>query len=594
MEVDEFSLEQRLSETMRSDKVVAALFSTYSFDRNFFEDVALRLIEQGRARGTVLATVIVDHTRYADPNARSGRGYDVVLAPPSRVWHAKAITLMVRNGDDKRTVLAVGSGNLTRAGWQKNRELFSVTSWPGWKLPRAIMEWLAEPWLRTRWFGDWAKSNVTHMYSTGEQRLVSSVTTPLWDQVPWLKWRWTEAHVVAPFCDSVEDPDAAKWSEKFFVNFANCAAKGARLNVYLRGIDESTRTVIGDRAVFERVKKQLHGVGVLSIRPIFPKSGRLLHAKLIAAKIGAKWSMLVGSPNATAPALISPGSNVELAWDIEDISKPKGLLPSVPSVNIADLRFEKNQITRQKLWNAIQSARFVPTHQSHGALEVEWIGKHGPHDTVTSLDNHNLDDFTDVDMQGVQSWFLETMPAHDLNKHRPGVVPIEMPAEAVILVEDATKEMSPDDLLNQLAGTVTIEDEAVETTTQTSQNSNPSARRKNSKHFEWRKKVLTLDRQLRSLGQRLAEANTRQEIALIKRNIQDAWKAHDPHDGERTAVENAWRQWVRAGLSQSLSAARFDGRTKLHKPLLALEKRWLKEVPAKLRDFPIVVERSSD
>ena len=143
------SLAERLSDEIGGGRVIAALFSTFTFRREFFERVPLSLITaEGRRRGFLPITAIVDRTQFEG----GGWGYEVVRAPADRRWHAKLLAVMVEDQGAHGPVLAIGSGNLTRSGWERNLELFCVDSWPAWSLPPAVHAWLRTPWLRSSAF----------------------------------------------------------------------------------------------------------------------------------------------------------------------------------------------------------------------------------------------------------------------------------------------------------------------------------------------------------------------------------------------------------------------------------------------------------
>src|SRR4051812_16433285 len=87
------SLADRLSAELAGGRVEAALFSTFTFAREFFERVPLSLItNESRRRGLIPVTVVVDRTQFQG----AGWGYQVVRAPAGRTWHAKLVALMVK------------------------------------------------------------------------------------------------------------------------------------------------------------------------------------------------------------------------------------------------------------------------------------------------------------------------------------------------------------------------------------------------------------------------------------------------------------------------------------------------------------------
>ena len=150
--VPSVALLDRLADAIGSSRVAAALFSTFTFGREFFERIPLPLITaEGRRRGLLPITLVVDRTQFEG----SGWGYEVVRAPAGRRWHAKLVVVMVEEDGHPRTVVGIGSGNLTLSGWERNLELFHVDSWSGWTLPAAVIDWLTTTWLLPNHFADW-------------------------------------------------------------------------------------------------------------------------------------------------------------------------------------------------------------------------------------------------------------------------------------------------------------------------------------------------------------------------------------------------------------------------------------------------------
>jgi hypothetical protein len=242
------SLEDRLADEIGPGRVVAALFSTFTFGREFFERVPLSLITDEGRRRFLPITVVVDPTQFKG----SGAGYEVKRAPGGRRWHAKLVAAMIEVDREPRTVVAIGSGNLTRTGWEQNLELFHVDSWSGWRLPSAVVAWLRSPWLHASHFAKWARDEGVVTKRRYHQSVLGSNAEPLWDQLDFVRRgrRWSEIHIVSPFGDVGGDEAAeADACGPFFEHVLDHAVmNGARMTVYLREADKAG-TAYGDAVV---------------------------------------------------------------------------------------------------------------------------------------------------------------------------------------------------------------------------------------------------------------------------------------------------------------------------------------------------------
>ncbi|HMS73141.1 MAG TPA: hypothetical protein PKB03_08900, partial [Baekduia sp.] len=106
-----------------AEEAEEALFLTYTANLEFFERFAL-----GQARSLQAATtVIADATMVtSDPLSVRGAGLryldERAVCPSRTAFHPKLIVLASRD----QAMVAVGSGNLTLAGWHGNHELWTV------------------------------------------------------------------------------------------------------------------------------------------------------------------------------------------------------------------------------------------------------------------------------------------------------------------------------------------------------------------------------------------------------------------------------------------------------------------------------------
>lgn len=576
--VPEGCLADRLGEEIGAARVFAAFFSTFTFRREFFERVALPLVtSEGRRRGLLPITVVVDRTQYQG----SGWGYEVVRAPGGRRWHAKLIAAMIEEQGHRRTVMAIGSGNLTRSGWERNLELFHVDSWWGWRLPEAVLTWLRASWLRPSAFARWSKDERVESARRHHQSVLGSTAEPLWQQLDFSRRRWSELHVVSPFGDADDDErEAADSCGPFFDRVLELArSKNARLTVYLRGTDETGTRGYGDPGLLKRVGRRAQ----LQLRAVPSDGDRLLHAKLLAARTDAGWSVLAGSPNATAPAFVTRHGNVELACEFRSVGStlPKGLLPSSRPIKLAEV--VAPEVTESKRrWQCLESATYHPRRKK---IVLRWKKGHGAFDSRVLLEGRDLVP-ENVDLSRIQDRFLTTVPRGSTRlKYEPDFVPIDVPDEEPDLIEDAAEEaMTADDWLARLEGADGMRDELTGQPGGKGGGGEKTAR-EDSQRFLWRERVLMLDQRLRGFEAALEAAYTKREVSHLRKIAVGVWRAHEPDEPGLSNELRAWRRWVRAGLWQVLH--RIDRRDVLARPLSNLAERWKRKVPAPLREFEI-------
>ncbi|MBI3780617.1 MAG: hypothetical protein HY278_06135, partial [candidate division NC10 bacterium] len=541
------ALADRLSEEIGAGKVRAALFSTFTFGREFFEKVPLSLISNdGEWRGRFPVTVIVDRSQFGG----QGWGYEIVRPPGDRLWHAKVVALAVRGPGpemSRSTVLAIGSGNLTRSGWEQNQELFHVSAWPGWALPEAIQEWLREPWLRDSMFGRWTREEgIATVPRNQRMRIVSSLKKPIWQRIEASNrgFEWNEAHVVAPFSD-VDNDDALRGHQgrKFFTTLLEGARPNpkARLTVYLRGMEEEGNAAQGDPKVFEKLRKRKEIE--LNLRVVRPAGDRFLHAKLLALRSGRRWWVVVGSPNATGPGMIDPNGNVELALEFRNIGNglPRGLLPKSYGIFLQDI---KRPIQRRvRRWLALESAEYKPTKMEN-RLILKWIRNHGVDDTRVFLGDQELDP-KELDLNNArvslskiqeravkQERTLKTVPRSSTATHyEPGFVPIQMSADELNLPGLDDEERTADGWLELLDGgsALTLLQHDVGTGISGAKRLGRRGE-KSEEPFAWKKRVKDLMIILRGFQSQIARADSKQEVEYLRSIVVKTWDAHDPED----------------------------------------------------------------
>jgi hypothetical protein len=580
MSVTEHCVSDRLTQEIGAARVVAAFFSTFTFRREFFERVALPLVTlEGRRRGFVPITVVVDRTQFEG----AGWGYEVVRSPVGRRWHAKLVAAMTEDEGERRTVLAIGSGNLTRSGWERNLELFHVDSWSGWRLPAAILSWLRTFWLGESAFARWSREFGVASIRRHHESVIGSIAEPLLYQTELVRpgRRWSELYVVSPFGDADdEEREAADSCGPFFDGVLDQAlSTKAPLTVYLRGTDETGKRGYGDPAVLKRVSKRVR----LQIRVVPSDGDRLLHAKLFAARADGWWSVLTGSPNATGPAFVTPRGNIELACEFRRVGKalPRGLLPAARPIKLAAV--VRAEITEPKpRWECLESATYNPRRKK---LFLRWKNGHGLFDSRVLLEDRDLV-ADNVDLSRIPDRFLKTVPRGSTKlKYEPDFVPIEVPDEEPdLIVGSAEQAMTADNWLARLEFAGISGDEP------TGQNggrgrSGKKTAREDSQRFPWRERVLMLHQRLRGFEAALDDAYTKREVNHLRKIAVGVWRSHEPDEPGLTTELRAWRTWVRAGLWQVLHD--IDRRDKLGRPLSKLATRWKRKVPVRLREFEI-------
>jgi hypothetical protein len=581
--VNTANLLEELVARIEGGRVRAAFFSTFTFSPAYFGAQPLRaLTREGLDVGNIPITIVVDGKQFRGCE----RGYEVVKAPVN-LWHPKAVLLMVAQpgATAQWTVVAVGSGNLTRAGWEHNQELFVIDCWDGWCVPRAIAAWFEEPWLRNSGFAQWCRTHgVRQKNGDGSATLLSSLHVPLWPRLELAAagHQWTEAHVIAPFSDQSADLDAEPGGKggAFFKSLVDHAAPGATLHVYLRRLDLEGWHAVGMKSVFEDLAEMLGGRSRLKLHLVASERGRILHAKLFAWRVRGSWTVVLGSANATRAAMCEdPGTgNVELAWEFRRVggALPAGLLPGAPIVPLADVHFHPPAFDSRPLWDAVEAAVFDPRARR---VRLRWRAGANRALTEVRLSGRAVDPAR-ISLTGTEDRALEVVPrrADDRRTHRTSWVPIQIPDNMADDGIDAEAELGADDWLRLLGNP----DMSATTLREGERGvARVGSRRPNgsSGEWQWGTRVAEFEGRIVAVADAVRDAETHAAVARLVRVLDGAWRTHDPRTAG-TAAERAWRSWVRAGLIDALSVV--DGRSGLHRPLAARRKRWLVRVDHRL------------
>lgn len=118
-----------LLEELRKGGYEASLTTTYNAYLPFYEDVVLRRLINAGVRHNVL---MMDRHQYAasishDPPRQAGRRYTLIPVQVGGAFHPKLIFLFGKS----KGLIAIGSHNLTLAGFGFNRELTNLIKVPG-------------------------------------------------------------------------------------------------------------------------------------------------------------------------------------------------------------------------------------------------------------------------------------------------------------------------------------------------------------------------------------------------------------------------------------------------------------------------------
>lgn len=579
------NLLESLVDEVSGMRLRAALFSTYTFGATFFQRGPLQTFtREGADIGLVPITVIADRKQFRG----AGRGYEVVLAPVN-LWHPKLVLMMVEEPGtgNRRTVMAVGSGNLTQAGWERNREFFLVEAWPGWGVPSALQEWLDAPWLKESAFARWNYRDGGGRRN-GDRRstLLSGMHQSIWSQLELCcgTGRWSEAHVLAPFTDQSSDPDAEPGGlgRGFFTALLDKSSPEATLHVYLRGTSPDAEQAVGSKQVFEALEKRL-GASRFKVHVVRPECERYLHAKLFAWKVGGIWTVVAGSPNATSAAMVQgpEHGNVELAWELRRVGKslPKGLFPKCKALRVSDVTFTDPAFDLRPCWEALESATANP---ATGKVAVKWLSDADRKGTEIRLAGRAVVPGS-ISFTGTDERALEVRPrsVSKREEYRSSWVPISFPAGEFDDAGTLNETLTPEEWLAQLGEPAPPESSGDGQDEPPARSRTKARKRAAGGRVEWDVNVRArrLESQLDALWEAILGADSPEAMSRLMRVVRGVWKAHDPATSE-PAQERAWRNWVRAGIVGILLD--FDGRRSLSKPLVALGKRWRNQVRPEL------------
>jgi hypothetical protein len=305
------------------------LICTFTSDLRFFESTCLTEARAMRARVTVVRDA--DHGTPIGEVRHAGSHYtDVpVRCRSGGAFHPKLVVIV---GFD-RAVVAIGSGNMTSAGWHHNAEMWTVLAATSSEWPDTFVE-LSE-WLRrlpghlhVDSFGADRIAAVAgllaeHPAGASGPRLVHNLDRPMIHAIPYLsrsphRTGATELAIASPFLDTGNSALAA-------------VTRRLRPATATLALTVNAVGPAGGLAGWESGQRHVTAIA----------SSRYHHGKLIEWHAAGARTALVGSANLTAAALLrradEPSGNCELGLLLDLPDPDTSLLPATADAPIEDL-----------------------------------------------------------------------------------------------------------------------------------------------------------------------------------------------------------------------------------------------------------------
>lgn len=300
-----------LLQVIKTGGFEASLMTTFNSTLSFYEDVVLRkLIAAGSRYNVVLMDRAQCARAFATPSLRprlAGASYTLAPIGAPGAFHPKLCILTGR----KRSMLLVGSHNLTLSGFGFNRE---VTNWievkpdspPDHRLALAHAWSLVQEWLRTQW---------------RLPREISDAVLDLGRLLP----ADPPVNVSSPNIRLLGQSDGGphlldQLSGALVRNPQRIVVMGAFFDARLALVGElEARWPAADiRVVIEPATVKLGKSGTpmrsrfVDAAKMWPEVDRYLHAKAVLMDFGDEWVLVSGSANPSRPAWMGgPRANFE-------------------------------------------------------------------------------------------------------------------------------------------------------------------------------------------------------------------------------------------------------------------------------------------
>ncbi len=284
-----------------------AVFCTYGFDPEYFSEVIYPELQKRRCERMLILMDSIQYKSISASDSLNSMGRLLIERfPAGQLFHPK-LYVLTGNG---RARAVIGSANLTRSGFENNRELFSSFSEGDYDLGKLI-EWL-EIVAEQPKLGESAK---TILFETVAELRAAKLGKPKPTSLP-LVWNglhgprlWQQlsdaiqgkkikkAVILSPYFEAPETFDNGLLNDWL--------AQGIHVDLYA-SIDGTHSQTPRDelQALSEKYPGHLKLLG-------FSTKGNLLHGKLIALMDRSQAWVLSGSANFTAAAL--KGRNIETA-----------------------------------------------------------------------------------------------------------------------------------------------------------------------------------------------------------------------------------------------------------------------------------------
>lgn len=542
------SIEERwLAEFRELGKPDAILACTYTIDAGFFSELLSRFAEALTEGGSTEAfsfrdipiDIVCDSSKYHGHKV----GFNVSFwSKGARLFHAKLFMVLFR----KEVIWSDGSLNLTYHGWRHNREIAMLHRPGGLHLPKAIRE-LLQSLPQNAAAQQILERTTTAKAANLTGKCVTSLNKTIGSQFLAQAPRYAEeVHLVAPFFDmdmkeSYENPLDGKWLNQLAMRY-----RGAQFHIYLPCIISDPLTVQGDRDIFISIER------TLAYRVVFHPVESIpgpLHGKVVSlvyrpSRMQRSY-MLVGSPNMTAAALLTPitRGNIETAWILdkrwEDV-KPFFRAIGAKKSFITDIKFDKPKISVIGSWSPLRRAIYDPLHRT---LKLEWKKITYIRNTIVQYAGHNVQvtgetEIKPFDLIDEICW-LNTRERGGSKK--TGFCPIEIPVEELPACGSEAIERTPEDWLRLLGA---MQGEALQKHSGCPRCMGGGGAMSTTE-FVWSTRVRDLASRIRFLQSEFNDDNLNSnEEKWYKKLIEQIFTSHDP-TGTENEDEQVWRVWVR-------------------------------------------------
>jgi len=310
MPTDQLELLEELS---GGELYSSAIFGTYTFDGEFFEEDVLPVLDQLDIANIV---VLTDTKSYAEAESvtEAGQSYYLEHVRCPKIHHPKFSLLL---GHDHGRMF-LGSGNLTEDGWQRSGELMTVIDYPD---EQADTQPIFSSLRR------FIENSQTRMHSS---RALNAIDEAFRD-APWLSDTTSATPgsgtellhnhsepLLPQILDRIDDTEIEEITvcSPFFSGTDQsvfdrlCAVDPGQITLNIQPDNvEGFDSAVFDSSVFDQVETNINKYSLTG-----EDSDRYLHAKLLLFKSSSDVWAFFGSPNFTTPALLEDGDtgNIEM------------------------------------------------------------------------------------------------------------------------------------------------------------------------------------------------------------------------------------------------------------------------------------------